>query len=38
MYIKAFLLCFMNFDREQQQKDGEIGNHKQNEKGALNMK
>ena len=40
MFTKAFLLNLIRLEKEQQKKkrDGEIGEHKLNEMGALNMK
>ena len=38
MYTKAFLLCLRKNIKKKQRRDGEIGKHKLNEMGALNMK
>ena len=39
MYTKVFPLCLIRHEKEHLKKrDGEIGKHKLNEMGALNMK
>ena len=38
MYTKAFLLCLMVLRKNNQKRDGEIGERKLNEMRALNMK
>ena len=38
MYTKAFLLCLIKAWERTLKKDGEIGKHKLNEMGGLNVK